>query len=147
MQAASVYLRRDIVFVHADSRTSTGVWIASRPFLSAVVSIADDVLGDLVLIALTGSVPFMPPPPDCLRAFAPLLRRAGVDTWEAFADGAVACGVTRSGRGFQVRDGLTRERNAVRMLPASCSLAELGLAVRRCLECARRARGAREAAR
>jgi hypothetical protein len=90
MNRASLFLRGDAMFLHADSETTAGVWIATEPFLRLEASISDIELGKAIQRALQGSKRQVPHPQfrAGMSLVAPLLKLAGVKTWRAFERGA-----------------------------------------------------------
>ena len=82
MKAATVYKRADRIFLHASSKTTAGVWIATPPFVNveAGASMAD--LGKLAMLALLGSQPQVPHPTKWSVLLAPLMEQAGVSNWQ-----------------------------------------------------------------
>jgi hypothetical protein len=83
MKAAIVYKRADRIYIHALSKTTAGVWIATPPFIQVEGGALSD-LGKSVMEALGGSQPQVPHPTKWGGLLAPLLAQAGVKTWETF---------------------------------------------------------------
>lgn len=88
MKMATAYERKNNIFLHADSKTATGLWVAAPPYLK--VSSQDDCsrLGEAVLEVLNASREGIPHPSSWDGLFDPMLSLAGVDSWRAFAEGA-----------------------------------------------------------
>lgn len=84
MQAATAYLRRNRIFVHADARTTDGVWIFWPPVLSQD-AVAGAALDSNILQALANSRDGVPHPTDWKSLADPLLQAAGVRSWDTFA--------------------------------------------------------------
>ncbi|HUT13159.1 MAG TPA: hypothetical protein VMY42_21905 [Thermoguttaceae bacterium] len=88
MKMCSVFLRDAFVYVHADSQTVQGAWIASAPFLR-VEWIGPDSAASLekgIATVLEASEQGIPHPSEW-TALAPLYRLAGVDSWSEFTAG------------------------------------------------------------
>jgi len=55
MKHAAVYLRSNGYFLHSDSQATSGVWIASPPFLTFPLNVSVGSLGQAVLDVLAAS--------------------------------------------------------------------------------------------
>lgn len=93
MKAATAYLRKGRFFVHALFRTTDGVWIFAEPCEHLDLACSDRELGDLIQQALDGSRTGVPHPRVWTGLLGPLLKRAGVRSWNAFAKSASCAGV------------------------------------------------------
>jgi hypothetical protein len=84
MRRAAAYKRGEQIFLHASCKTTAEVWIVCGP---ALVADQNDVasLGKAVLDALERSKENVPHPTQWKGIFDPLLRVAGVKSWNAFA--------------------------------------------------------------
>jgi len=65
MQIASIYLLKDRLLIHADSKKTAGLWVASEPFLPLSLDADASVVGNVVLSALTASSDAIPHPNEC----------------------------------------------------------------------------------
>ena len=89
MRIASIYKLKDRILVHADSRTTDGVWVAAAPFLSLPLDSNPDDIGDAIAKALASSADNIPHPTDWRAVAAPRLSAAGVRSERSFqADAA-----------------------------------------------------------
>lgn len=84
MKSATVYSRLGRFYVHASSRTTAGVWIATPPFIQVEAGATSSDLGRSVFQALSSSQSEVPHPTKWSSLMAPLLAHAGVKTWETF---------------------------------------------------------------
>jgi hypothetical protein len=84
MKAATVYRRAGCIYIHTSSKTTAGVWIATPPFIKLEAGATSSDLGKSVILALGGSQPQVPHPTQWRDILAPLLKQAGVTTWETF---------------------------------------------------------------
>jgi hypothetical protein len=88
MKAACVYQLKDRFLVHAESRTTAGVWLASEPFLVLPNHPTFEEIGKALLQALDNSSNDAPHPVDWKAVHAPRLAAAGVKTERSFQEGA-----------------------------------------------------------
>ena len=84
MKAAAVYKRANRIYLHASSKTTAGVWIATPPFIQVDSGSSPSDLGKSVMDALGGSQALVPHPTKWSGLLAPLLEQAGVKSWETF---------------------------------------------------------------
>src|SRR5262249_11051520 len=84
MKAATVYKRGNYIYIHASSKTTAGVWIATAPFVQVESGASPFDLGRRVLDPLRGSQTQVPHPTKWSGLLAPLLEQAGVKSWETF---------------------------------------------------------------
>ena len=84
MKAATVYKRANRIYLHASSKTTAGVWIATPPFIQVDSGSSPSDLGKSVMDALGGSQALVPHPAKWSGLLAPLLEQAGVKSWETF---------------------------------------------------------------
>jgi hypothetical protein len=87
MRRATAYQRGDEIFLHASSKTTTGVWILSDPVMAAD---RNDLacLGRAIIKALEGSREGVEHPTTWKGIFNPILHLAGAKSWGAFAKSA-----------------------------------------------------------
>jgi hypothetical protein len=84
MKAATIYKRANMLFFHASSKTTAGVWIATPPFLCLELQPDLSPIGKAVVEALGSSQTDVPHPVKWSGILAPLLEQAGVKSWETF---------------------------------------------------------------
>jgi hypothetical protein len=97
MRRATIYFRNGSLFVHASSRSTDGVWVASEPFLKVEASANDVDLGGAVRGALDCSRTDIPHPTSWTGLLDPLLALAGVKSWSTFAKSALCAEVEEEG--------------------------------------------------
>ncbi len=85
MKAAVAYQKGDALFLHASSQTTSGLWIASPPFIKAGMNDTPSFLGSALLEVLGGSLTGLPHPTHWNAVIKPLLDLATVKTWQSFA--------------------------------------------------------------
>ena len=100
VKLAAAYLRTEKIFLHPDSRTIKGFWIACEPIL--VTGENDKHLGAQILQVLAKSTENIPDPEslatsDSWNSTKALVRVAGVKSYEAFADSAKNVGIRLDG--------------------------------------------------
>jgi hypothetical protein len=116
MKSAAAYLRDGKIFLHPDSRTIKGFWIACEPVL--VTSEDDKNLGAHLLQILATSTEGIPDPEslvtgDSWSAIKTLVKAAGARSYEGFADSAQCVGVRLDDAGVEftpTRNGGPRKR-------------------------------------
>lgn len=88
MKMASVYLRKGILYLHANSQTSVGAWISAPPFLSVGWGDPDvsAKVNGAVSRVLEESRQGVPHPTEWDLG-GPLYQLAGVRSWGEFATG------------------------------------------------------------
>jgi hypothetical protein len=115
-KSAAAYLRAGKIYLHPDSRTVKGFWIACEPIL--VTSENDKGLGEHVLQILAKSAEDVPDPEslassDSWNSVKALVRAAGVRSYEAFANSAQCVGILLDDTGVvfvPTRNGGPRKR-------------------------------------
>ena len=116
VKRAAAYLRNDKIFLHPDSRTVKGFWIACEPIV--VTSENDKSLGQQVLQVLALSTENIPHPEslatsDTWNVMKTLVKAAGVRSYEAFADSTQCVGMKLDDTGVvftPTRNGGPRKR-------------------------------------
>ena len=83
MKSAGAYLRNGRIFLHPDSKTIKGFWIASEPVMATDED--DKDLGTKILWILSQSTVDVPDPASRAAPKA-LLKAANARTYEEFAD-------------------------------------------------------------
>jgi hypothetical protein len=96
VKRAAAYLRSERIYLHPDSRTIKGFWIACEPIF--VTSEDDRSLGQQVLQVLAKSADNVPDPDslttsDSGNVIKKLVKAAGVRSYEAFADSTQCVGM------------------------------------------------------
>src|SRR5215469_896037 len=86
---AAAYLRNAKIFLHPDSKTTKGIWVAREPIV--VSDEQDGNLGEKILQILGRSTDNVPHPEsfansDTSSPMKALIKAAGVRSYEAFAD-------------------------------------------------------------
>ena len=89
MKCATVYQFKRELILHAMSKTADGVWILAEPCERFPSDVADDALGQALQAALKRSREGIPHPTDFRAVTEPLLRVAGVKSWNTFAKSAL----------------------------------------------------------
>ena len=89
MKRATIYRRKAQFYVHASSRTMDGVWILTEPCLCLDQESSDRELGEAVQQALDSSRSGIPHPRSWKGLLDPLLKQAGVKSWNTFSKTAL----------------------------------------------------------
>jgi len=116
VKRAAAYLRAEKIYLHPDSRTVKGFWIACEPIL--VTSGSDKALGEQVLQVLAKSTANVPHPEsmatsDSWKVIKTLVKAAGARSYEGFADSARCVGIMLDDTGVvftPTRNGGPRKR-------------------------------------
>jgi len=116
MKSAAAYLRNGRIYLHPDSKTIKGFWIACEPVL--VTSENDKSLGAQLLEILAKSTEGVPDPEslatsDSWSVIRALVKAAGARSYEAFADSTQCVGVRLDQMGVEftpTRNGGPRKR-------------------------------------
>jgi hypothetical protein len=87
MQHASAYEWHGRIFLHSDSKTTSGVWVGGEPVLAADPRDPAE-LGRAILLALAGSKQGVPHPSIWDDLSAPLIKFAGAKSYRAFVGSA-----------------------------------------------------------
>lgn len=95
MKAATAYLRGNVVLFHSESKTVTGLYVTSPPFLSIKSNAANTEIGDFTRIVLNAYVDGIPHPEswDSID-IKPLFKLAKVTSYSNLMKGAVLCNIT-----------------------------------------------------
>jgi hypothetical protein len=96
VKLAAAYMRDEKIYLHPDSRTVKGFWIACEPIL--VTNENDKSLGEQILHVLAKSTDNVPDPESLAKSdswdvIKALVKAAGVRSYEAFADSAQCVGM------------------------------------------------------
>jgi hypothetical protein len=108
MQHAAVYLRSNGYFLHSDSQATSGVWMASPPFLTLPPNVSADSLGQAVLDVLSASKRGVAHPLDWDKVEFPLPEMAGVKSWAQFIKGSRCVTVVQQDGTIQFRPSANR---------------------------------------
>jgi hypothetical protein len=116
VKRAAAYLQAENIYLHPDSRTIKGFWIACEPIL--VISGSDESLGEQVLQTLAKSTANVPDPEsmatsDSWKVIKRLVKAAGARSYEGFADSAQCVGIMLDDTGVvftPTRNGGPRKR-------------------------------------
>jgi hypothetical protein len=94
-QRATVFLRRGRLFIHSTSITTSGVGIATEPFIALSIDNDPEAIGMAVMEALNASHEKFPHPTNWKGILDPLLKAASCKTWHTFANKAECCELLR----------------------------------------------------
>jgi hypothetical protein len=94
MKHATAYQRRGKTFLHADFKTTFGLWILGNPVL-ACDSCDVEQLGRSILETLDGSRDGVPHPTSWKGGFDPILHLSGAGSWGAFVKSTECVGIER----------------------------------------------------
>jgi len=97
MQLATVYKRKGAYYVHSDSQTTDGVWIAVRPFLRISVEEGAAALVSAMKDALRSSRTNIEHPTNWDSIEYPIPELAGVKSWATFMRNACCLSVKADG--------------------------------------------------
>lgn len=98
MRAATAYERRGKIYIHSNSGTTTGLWLFSEPVLSHSIE-ERDLIADSVRVVLNASRRGLPHTKIWTNLTAPLLKVAGVSSFNTFAK-STKCVSIRSDSGL-----------------------------------------------
>jgi len=96
IKSATAYRKGGEIILHADSKTTAGVWIASPPFTALSATVAVEELGMILLDTISKSAAGVPHPrskTDWAAVRAPLFQAFNVKSIEAQMQGTVCCGI------------------------------------------------------
>src|SRR5579859_6151532 len=98
-KSATAYKRGNAVFVHSNSQTTAGLWIAGPPYLKVAFEGPPEAIGNAVIEALNASKESLPQPKqdEWGRIFSPMLELAGTRSLGKFEQGALCCGLETEG--------------------------------------------------
>jgi len=136
--SAAVYRLPNGVFVHSQSRTHEGVWVASLPAMLLPLDVDAGALGVAAAEALAASASIEDV--NYRVATAPVLEAAGARSWSRIHRNAKLCTVSRSLAGSAIQPtrngGTAGDDRGFHELPgeriqikAGCSDADLGRAI------------------
>ena len=87
LKAATIYQHKGEMFVHGSSQTTAGLWILNEPVLHPATS-SEIELGAAIRNCLASSRQNVPHPTDFSRMLDPVLKLAGVRSFETFVKSA-----------------------------------------------------------
>jgi hypothetical protein len=93
MKKAAAFLRKGKIFLHPYSRTTQGFWVFSLPVVAADES--DKDIGSKLLTTLSNSAESVPHPATWKGLTDPLLKAAGVRSFDSFTKFASGVDITR----------------------------------------------------
>jgi hypothetical protein len=145
VHSAAIYRLKDRVLIHPWQRTTTGLSIASEPYVSLPLDADARVLGDALLNALSLSARTVPHPTSWKNSSTARLDAAGVRSEKAFQLGTRALNAERGDQGFRIepsRNGGTKGDakgfeplpELSIFLPPTSSAKTLGTAIQACFE-------------
>lgn len=102
MKAAAVYKKGDAYYLHSSSKTTTGVWIATAPFLKIDAKSTPSTKGEAVIQALAASQDVVPHPTSWAGLVSPLLELASVKSWVTFTKHAKCVDVEADGESIRL---------------------------------------------
>ena len=140
MQIASIYRLKDRLLVHANSRTTAGVWMATEPFLPFPLDSSPSDIGNAVSLALAASLDKVPHPNDWRATSGPRLSAAGVRSERSFQASAALVTITRNETGYVIEPhrngGASGDSKGFHPLPKlqrsmgmNCNLETIGSAI------------------
>lgn len=135
MKAATAYKKANRVYLHASSKTSAGVWVASHPFIQVESSAPPAIMGQSLMEALNGSQDGVPHPTKWSELIAPLLEQAGVKSWTTFMRKAQCVNLETTVDGLKfiptrnlgTSEGFEPMLDKVIELPPSTTLEQIGV--------------------
>jgi hypothetical protein len=137
MQLATVYKRSEAFYLHANSQTTEGVWVAVRPFLRLPAGEPATSLGHTIIEVLHASQLGIPHPTDWDAVEYPLPELAGVKSWAMFMRSASCVSVTADGgkvmlmpnRNSGPREGYEALPEKTLELPLDCAVERVAKAL------------------
>jgi contact-dependent growth inhibition (CDI) system CdiI-like immunity protein len=125
MQRASAYLRANGYFVHSDSETTCGVWVAGHPYLKLPLDVSAETLSQSVRDALAASREGIEHPTDWDAVEDPLPELGGARSWNEFMKKARYVSITEANGEIRIvpyanrgsAEGFTPTEHAI-MIPA-----------------------------
>ena len=145
MQSAAVYQLKDRVLIHPWHQTTTGLGVASDPYVTLPLDVDSKTLGASVLSVLASSGRTVPHPKSWKGLEAPRLKAAGVRTERAFQLSARSVVVDRAAETLRIepsRNGGARGYSKgfvplpdlAASVPVTSTPEEIGMEIRACFE-------------
>lgn len=136
MRHATAYKRGDSFYLHSNSQTTSGVWMAARPFLKLGISVEAEELGRAARDVLDASAVGVEHPKDWNLVEYPLPEMAGVKSWPTFMKQAQCASLRVEEDGLHVypnknkgpKEGFEPLSNSIRV-QVNASADELGRAL------------------
>ena len=97
MRLVIIFRRKQQYVIHADSRTTEGLWTLTPPCIALPEKSSDREIEQAIWTALEGSQTGSPHPRNWNELGNPLLDFVGVRTWSAFVKGASCLHVEEEG--------------------------------------------------
>jgi hypothetical protein len=97
MKAATVYERSNALYLHASSKTTAGVWIATPPFTKVDTDTTTLAKGEAILQVIKASQEGVPHPTNWNGLIDPLLALADVKSWATFMKNAAGVAMESDG--------------------------------------------------
>jgi hypothetical protein len=97
MRLATIYLRKERLYIQSKSETLVGFWVAND-HVQALDAKQAEHIGPLLQSAFEASHKGIPAPPVTEDLTRPMLALAKVKSWRAFAKSAKCVGATLTGR-------------------------------------------------
>lgn len=88
MKRASAYRLRDRFLIHPESKTTSGVWLATAPYVPVPLDSRPEALGEAIASALAASGSGVPHPTSWTGLSKPRLEAAGSKSEADFMRGA-----------------------------------------------------------
>jgi len=104
MMSATAYKRGDGIYLHSNSRTTMGLWIATPPFIRIHLDESEHVKGKAILetLAASGGTVEHPKQDEWNDVFCPMLRLAAVKSERAFEEGTLRCDLEVDGTQLRI---------------------------------------------
>ena len=142
VERATAYRTEDAFVLHAESRTTDGVWIATEPYMRLSVGCSSSELGEGMLAVLAASRSDVEHPTDWKGLLKPLLKVAGLRSWRSLARVARCVSVEASSEGITFvpsenlgpREGHAPRTDLALTVSREASAATLGLALSESVE-------------
>lgn len=141
-KSATVYRRKQALYIHPQSLTTDGVWIVTEPVLKLNETASDADIGSAVRASLDRSHTNVPHPTNWGEITKILLRGIGVRSWSTFVQGASCVIIESAGEELSVmptenqgaRGGFAHQpENTVTLRQVDASESYLGAVVRKLL--------------
>jgi len=140
MKRASAYRLRDRFLIHPESKTTSGVWLATAPYVPVPLDSGPEALGEAIASALAASGSGVPHPTSWTGLSKPRLEAAGSKSEADFMRGArlVHLALDRTAMRFEATNnggtkgeakGFSEIRASARTLPTVARFDEVGAAL------------------
>jgi hypothetical protein len=121
---ANIYERLSCWFLHPESRTVTGLWIATPPFVCLAMQSGLHERGQAILDVLGASRDGQPIPGDDDNLVSPLLQMTNAESWAAFMAKARCVSICSDNDRLTVTPfkKLRRPKGAIEEIPAQAAV-------------------------